>query len=66
MGKLKELFLSTRIQQLDRDAMIEDQLNNEYARCCEVSQAWANGEKNPTNGTIQEYEFSKSLSYGQR
>tara|TARA_R100001244_G_scaffold11860_1_gene14005 strand:+ start:891 stop:1085 length:195 start_codon:yes stop_codon:yes gene_type:complete len=62
MGKLKELFLNTRIQQLDRDEMIEQQLNDEYSRCCEIYQAWSNGDKNPTNGTIQEYEFSKTIT----
>lgn len=61
MGKLKELFLSTRVQQLDRDAMIEEQMNNEYARCCEIAQAWQSGESNPTNGTIQEFEFQRNI-----
>jgi len=56
MGKLKELFLSTRIQQLDRDEMIEEQMNNEYARHCELSQAWNTGERNPIERSLLEWE----------
>tara|TARA_R110002124_G_scaffold137672_1_gene300621 strand:+ start:902 stop:1096 length:195 start_codon:yes stop_codon:yes gene_type:complete len=61
MGKLKELFLSSRIQQLDRDEMLEQQMNDEYARCCELAQKWESGDKNPMNGTIREFEFANNL-----
>jgi len=56
MGKLKELFLRTRVQTMDIDDMREEQLNNEYARHCELSQEWNAGERNPVTRSILEWE----------
>jgi len=56
MGKLKELFLRTRVQHLDRDEMIEQQMNNEYARHCELSQEWNSGERSPVTRSLMEWE----------
>jgi len=56
MGKLKELFLRTRVQTMDVDDMREEQLNNEYARHCELSQEWNAGERSPVTRSILEWE----------
>ena len=54
MGKLKELLLGSRPQQIDRDAMIEQQINDEYDRCSELHSSWRSGERNPLNESIKE------------
>ena len=61
MGLLKELYLRSRPNQMDREEMIEQQMNDEYARCCELAQKWESGDKNPVNGTIREFEFASNL-----
>tara|TARA_R110000868_G_scaffold390797_2_gene660570 strand:+ start:230 stop:379 length:150 start_codon:yes stop_codon:yes gene_type:complete len=46
---------------MNREEMLEQQMNDEYARCCELAQKWESGDKNPTNGTIREFEFASNL-----
>ncbi len=57
MGKLKDLLLGSRPQQIDRDAMIEQQINDEYDRCSELHSSWRSGERNPLNESIKEWQF---------
>lgn len=57
MGKLKELLLGSRPQQIDRDAMIEQQINDEYDRCSELHSSWESGDRNPLNESINEWQF---------
>ena len=66
MGLLKQLLLGSRVQQLDRDAMIEEQLNNEYDRYANLREQWTKGERNAEMQSIKEWEFLNKPNYEQR
>jgi hypothetical protein len=57
MGLLKQLLLGTRIQQLDRELMLEQQINEQYDRYCDYRERWTTGERTSENATIKEWEY---------
>lgn len=64
MGKLKELLLGRRDQQIDRELMLEMQLNAHYNEQTSYLQEWQEGKRTPLNSTTQEFEYVKKLNYG--
>ena len=64
MGKLKELLLGRRDQQIDREQMLEMQLNAYYDEQTSYLQEWKEGKRTPLNSTTQEYEYVKRLTNG--
>jgi len=56
MGKLKELFLRGQADVMSVDDMRIEQMNNEFARHCELSQEWNAGERSPVTRSILEWE----------
>ena len=64
MGKLKQLLLGRRDQQIDREQMLEMQLNAHYNEQTSYLQEWQEGKRTPLNSTTQEYEYVKKLNYG--
>ncbi len=66
MGKLKELLLGNRGQQLDREQMLEMQLNAHYNEQAHYLQEWHEGKRTPLNSTTKEYEYVKRLNYGSK
>jgi hypothetical protein len=56
MGKLKELFLRSQAKPMDIDDMIIEQMDNEFARHCELSQEWNSGERSPVTRSLLEWE----------
>jgi len=57
MGFFKRIFLGTRLQQLDREAMLEQQINKQYDDFVKGRENWNKGERNPQNATIREWEY---------
>lgn len=66
MGKLKELLLGRRDQQIDRERMLEMQINAYYDEQTSYLQEWKEGKRTPLNSTTQEYEYIKKLNNGCR
>ena len=66
MGKLKELLLGSRFQQIDRELMIEEQINNQYDEYCSLRSKWNTGDRNAEMQTIKEWEYLNKPSYEQR
>ena len=64
MGKLKELLLGRRDQQIDRERMLEMQLNAYYDEQTSYLQEWKEGKRTPLNSTTQEFEYVKGLTNG--
>ena len=64
MGKLKELLLGRRDQQIDRESMLEMQLNAHYNEQTSYLQEWKEGKRTPLNSTTQEFEYIKKLTNG--
>lgn len=64
MGKLKELLLGRRDQQIDREQMLEMQLNAYYDEQTSYLQEWKEGKRTPLNSTTQEFEYVKRLTNG--
>jgi len=56
MGKLKELFLRSQAKPMDIDDMRIEQMDNEFARHCELSQEWNSGERSPVTRSLLEWE----------
>tara|TARA_R110002012_G_scaffold272461_2_gene458027 strand:+ start:4967 stop:5176 length:210 start_codon:yes stop_codon:yes gene_type:complete len=63
MGKLKQFFLGERLQQIDRELMIEQQINEQYDNYCKEREKWTEGEKNAENATIKEWEYLNKPRY---
>lgn len=57
MGLLKRLFLGDREQQLDRELMLEAQINAQYDEFCHYRQEWKEGKRSPSTHTIAEWEY---------
>jgi len=66
MGLLKQLLLGTRLQQLDRELMIEEQINSQYDEYCKTREKWTTGERNAEMNTIKEWEYLNKPRYEQR
>ena len=66
MGLLKQLLLGRRDQQLDREQMLEMQLNAHYNEQAHYLQEWHEGKRTPLNSTTKEYEYVKLLNYGSK
>lgn len=64
MGKLKQLLLGRRDQQIDREQMLEMQLNAHYNEQTSCLQEWKEGKRTPLNSTTKEYEYVKRLTNG--
>jgi ribosome-binding protein aMBF1 (putative translation factor) len=64
MGKLKELLLGTREQQINREQMLEMQLNAHYNEQTSYLQEWEEGKRTPLNSTTREFEYIKQLKNG--
>ena len=57
MGLIKRLLLGSRPQQLDRDSMLEMQINAQYDEYCDYVKEWRCGNRTPENYTIKEWEY---------
>jgi len=56
MGAIKNLLLGSRPQQIDRELMLEAQINAQYDEFCSYVQEWNDGNRSPENQSIQEWE----------
>jgi hypothetical protein len=66
MGKLKELLLGTREQQIDREQMLEMQYNAHYDECANYVQEWKQGTRSPLNATISEFNYLNKPTNGSK
>ena len=57
MGAIKNLLLGSRPQQLDRESMLEAQINAQYDEFCSYVAEWECGNRTPENATISEFEY---------
>jgi len=57
MGAIKNLLLGTRPQQLDRESMLEAQINAQYDEFCSYVHEWECGNRTPENQSIAEWEY---------
>lgn len=57
MGRLKEFFLGTRYQQIDRELELERQINAQYDEYCHYTDLWQQGLRTPVNASIKEFEY---------
>lgn len=56
MGKLKELLLGERLQQIDNDKALTLHLEAQYYQYIEQRKKWTTEQKNAENATILEWE----------
>ena len=56
MGRLKELLLGDRLQQIDNETAFKLNLEAKYYKYIEERKKWTTGQKNPENGTISEWK----------
>lgn len=66
MGLLKRLLLGSRPQQIDRELMLEQQINAQYDEYCHYRELWTKGERNAEMQTIAEWEYLNKPRYEQR
>lgn len=57
MGAIKRLLLGTRPQQVDRELMLEAQINAQYDEFCSYVHEWKCGNRTPENTTVAEFEY---------
>ena len=57
MGAIKNLLLGSREQQLERETMLEAQINAQYDEYCSYVQEWEQGNRTPDNHSINEWEY---------
>lgn len=56
MGRLKELLLGDRLQQIDNDEALKLHLEAKYYQYIEERKKWTIGQKNAENATIAQWE----------
>ncbi len=56
MGRLKELLLGERLQQIDNEQALKLHLEAKYYQYIDERKKWTTGQKNAENASISEWE----------